>query len=187
MARVLGVREIGERRQLDVFRWGLLPGWAKDPKTAARTFNARAETVATKPTFRSAFKRRRLLLPVDGFYEWKAAPGSRTKQPFFFRRTDGDVLVLAGLWELWTGPDGEERRTATVITTAAGEDMDDIHDRQPVLLDPGTWERWLDPELEDVDELEGMLHARSGVLEHWPVSTDVGNIRNDGAHLVEAV
>jgi putative SOS response-associated peptidase YedK len=185
MARVLAVRETDDGRRLERFRWGLVPGWAKDPQTGARCFNARAETVATKPTFRSAFAHRRLLVPVDGFYEWRAVEGS-SKQPYFFTRADGDVLVLAGLWEYWRSPD-QEFVSATVITTASGPDLAGIHDRQPVVLEPDTWERWLDPGLADRDELEAMLGAGEGVLAHWPVSQDVGSVRNDGAYLVEPV
>lgn len=185
MTRILGVRETDDGRRMERFRWGLLPGWAKDPASGARSFNARGETVATKPMFRSAFRRRRLLVPVDGFYEWQLVPGARRKQPYYFTRADGDVLVLAGLWEYWRSAD-QVIVSATVITTAAGEDLEGIHDRQPVVLEPDAWERWLDPTLEDPDELEGLLVARSGVLRHWPVSQEVGSVRNDGAHLVEA-
>lgn len=185
-ATVLGVREFRDQRRLQVFRWGLVPGGMKDPATGARSFNARAETVATKPTFRAAFRRRRLLVPVDGFYEWQATPGAAKKTPHFFSRADGDVLVLAGLWEYWKADD-REIRSATVITTAAGPDIEGIHDRQPVVLEPDHWERWLDPELEDRDELEGMLSAGAGVLRHWPVGSDVGNVGNDRPDLVARV
>lgn len=186
--QVLGVRERDGRRELERFRWGLVPSWAKDPSMATRTFNARAETVATKPSFRAAFRRRRLLVPADGFYEWTARTGPRRKVPHYFTRADGAPVALAGLWEHWRAPDGEGMRSATVITTTAGPDMDGIHDRQPVVLEPDTWDRWLDPSLDDRDELEGMLHAgRPGILRHWPVTRDVGNVRNDDAHLIEPV
>ena len=183
---MLAVRETKKGRRLEVFRWGLVPGWSKDPASGARCFNARAETVATRPTFRAAFKRRRLLVPVDGFYEWQATRGAARKTPQYFTRADEDVLVLAGLWEYWRADD-REIVSATVITTAAGPDMDGVHDRQPVVLEPDRWERWLDPEWEDREELEGMLTASQGVLRHWPVGQDVGNVRNDRPELVERV
>lgn len=185
MTPIWGVREHDGTRRLLRFQWGLLPGWCDDVKVASRCFNARAETVATKPMFRSAFRRRRLLVPVDGFYEWARVPGSRRKQPYYFGRADGDPVVLAGLWEHWARGD-EERRSATVLTCAAGPDMP-VHDRQPVVLDADVWERWLDPEVDDVGELEAMLVASEGTLVHYPVSPDVGSIRNDGPQLVDEV
>lgn len=188
LSKVLGVREHDGRRQLELFSWGLVPGWARDAAAANRTFNARAETVATKPTFRAAFRRRRLLVPADGFYEWTAKAGPRQKVPHYFTRADGDPLALAGLWEHWRPADGTGRLSATIVTTASGPDMDGIHDRQPVVLDPDTWERWLDPDVQDRNELEGLLRAGPpGLLRHWPVRRDVGNVRNDGAQLVEPV
>ena len=182
-ARLLGVRERDGARVLSDFAWGLLPGWSDDPKLAARAFNARAESVATKPMFRQAFARRRLLVPVDGFYEWAAVGGSRRKQPYFFCRADGDPVVLAGLWELWARG-GEERRTATVLTSGAGPDMT-VHDRQPVVLEPQDWARWLDPGIGDADFLATLLVPKRGVLVHHPVSLDVSSVRNDGPYLVE--
>lgn len=186
MSRVLGVARSEEGRVLSAYRWGLLPAWCTDPTMAARCFNARAETVATKPMYRHALRKRRLLVPVDGFYEWASVDGSRVKQPYFFHRADGEPVVLAGLWEWWEGEDGEGRATASVITTAAGPDMP-IHDRQPVVLEPATWERWLDPALQDPAELAPLLVARDGILVRHPVTAEVGPIRNDGPHLVEPV
>ncbi len=183
MTRIVGVREDHDgTRTLGAYRWGLVPGWAKEPAALRATFNARAETVATKPTFRSAFKRSRILVPVDLFYEWKAGT---PKQPFAFRRADGEPVVLAGLREYWKGDDGTELRTATIITTKAGPDMP-IHDRQPVVLEPDTWEHWLDPEVTEREELEPLLRAGpAGALVRTPVSRAVGNVRNDGPELVE--
>ncbi len=184
-APVLGVRERHGERVLSEFLWGLLPGWSDDPKSAARAFNARVESVATKPMFRRAFERRRLLVPVDGFYEWAAVPGSSRKQPYFFVRADGSPVVLAGLWEYWARGE-DHRRTATVLTSKAGPDMP-VHDRQPVVLEPEEWERWLDPELDDGEVLRTLLEPRGGVLVHHPVTMDVGSVQNDGPYLVEAV
>jgi putative SOS response-associated peptidase YedK len=182
-ARLLGVRERHGARELTDFFWGLLPGWCDDPKLAARAFNARVESVATKPMFRHAFSHRRLLVPVDGFYEWAAVSGSSHKQPYFFQRVDGDPVVLAGLWELWAR-EGQERRSATVLTTRAGPDMT-VHDRQPVVLEPQDWARWLDPAGADAAFLRTLLAPRGGVLVHHPVTIDVSSVRNDGPYLVE--
>ncbi len=182
---ILGVAagQAGERT-LGIYRWGLVPAGARDPLAVKHTFNARAETVATKPTFRSAFRRGRILVPVDAFFEWKAGT---PKQPYAFTRADGQPLVLAGLREQWTGPDGVHLRTATVITTQAGPDMP-IHDRQPVVLEADAWEHWLDPEVTNRDELESLLRPTlAGTLVHYPVSRAVGNVRNDTHDLVERI
>jgi putative SOS response-associated peptidase YedK len=184
-ASILGARDRHGELVLSEFLWGLLPGWCDDPKAATRAFNARAESVATKPMFRQAFQRRRLLVPVDGFYEWASVPGSKRKQPYFFERSDGDPVVLAGLWEYWAR-DGDERRTATVLTSRAGPDMP-VHDRQPVVLEPQDWERWLDPDSDDAALLGELLEPKRGVLTHHPVSVDVGSVDNDGPYLLEAV
>ena len=190
----------GVRRELGRYRWGLVPSWAKDPSMATRTFNARAETVASKPAFRSAFTSRRLAVVADGFYEWRQGPGSG-KQPYYFTRADGMPLALAGLWEVWRGGpaergerDGEgdagERpalRTCTVITTSAGPDMEDIHHRMPVVLEPEVLDEWLDPDNRDKPELESLLAASpAGTLIHRAVGRSVGNVRNDGPELIEA-
>lgn len=202
MSEILGVAEDGTGgRRMSVFRWGLVPGGAKDPAAIRTTFNARAETVATKPMFRAAFRQGRILIPVDAFYEWAPAPGppglpglptppgspKSPKQPYAFKRADGAPVVLAGLRELWRGADGTELRTATIITTRAGPDMP-IHDRQPVVLDPETWAHWLDPEVTTGDELEALLIPNpEGTLVHYPVGRDVGNVRNDGPELIREV
>jgi len=184
-APVLGVRARHGERVLSELRWGLVPWWSDDPRSGARAFNARVESVATKPTFRQAFERRRLLVPVDGFYEWASVPGSRRKQPYFFRRADGDVLVLAGLWEYWARGD-DRRLTATVLTSPAGADMT-IHDRQPVVLEPEEWERWLNPAADAESLLDSRRAPRGGVLVAHPVATEVSSVRNDGPHLVAPV
>ncbi|MGA2837206.1 MAG: SOS response-associated peptidase [Acidimicrobiales bacterium] len=186
----------GMRRELGRYRWGLVPPWARDPSVANRTFNARAETVASKPSFRAAFAARRLVVVADGFYEWRPGTG-KSRQPFYFTRADGKPLALAGLWEQWWGgpgaPDrpGEDHpvlRTCTVITTEAGPDMDDIHDRMPVVLDPADLDEWLDPANRDKPGLESLLVAApTGTLVHREVATKVGSVRNDGPELIEAV
>ncbi|HEY4928037.1 MAG TPA: SOS response-associated peptidase [Acidimicrobiales bacterium] len=181
-------------RELGRYRWGLVPSWARDPAVGSRMFNARAETVASKPSFRSAFSARRLVVVADGFYEWK--PGS-AKRPYYFTRTDGRPLALAGLWEQWWGgPDSRDTdeaerppmRTCTIITTEAGPDMGDIHHRMPVVLEEDTLDEWLDPANRDKPELESLLvPSAAGTLVHHPVGPAVGNVRNDGPELTEAV
>jgi putative SOS response-associated peptidase YedK len=184
-ADLLGVRQTSEgERELSVYRWGLVPRWAKDPNIKG-TFNARAETIATKPMFRSAFARWRILVPVDAFYEWQRT--DRVKQPFAFKRADGEPVVFAGLREWWRGEDGTELRTATVITTDAGPDMP-IHDRQPVVLERTDWDLWLDPALHDPRALRPLLVPTvAGTLVHYPVDRAVGNVRNDRPELLDEV
>jgi putative SOS response-associated peptidase YedK len=182
-------------RELGRYKWGLVPSWAKDPAVGSRTFNARAETVASKPSFRAAFTARRLAVVADGFYEWKPGSGG-AKQPYYFTRADGAPLALAGLWEQWwggpgAGSDGDEHpalRTCTVITTDAGPDMEDIHHRMPVVLEPDVLEEWLDPANRDKPELESLLApSPAGTLVHRAVARTVGNVRNDGPELIEAL
>lgn len=183
---ILGVSERHGDRTLRAYRWGLVPHWAKTPAAITGTFNARAESVADKPTFRTAFRKGRILVPVDAFYEWETL-GPKVKQPYAFRRADGDPVVLAGLREWWRGPQGVELHTATIITTAAGPDMP-IHNRQPVVLERGTWDRWLDPDVSAPEELGPLLVSGvEGTLIHHPVGRAVGNVRNDGPELVEAI
>ncbi len=183
---ILGVSERHGQRILDVYRWGLVPSWTKGPNGSSTAFNARAETLATKPMFRNAFRRQRILIPVDGFYEWDTV-APKVKQPYVFTRTDGRPIVFAGLREWWQDAEGTELRTATIITSQAGPDMP-IHNRQPVVLEPGKWDRWLDPHLTDPGELESFLvPTAKGTLTHHPVSKEVGNVRNNGPELVETI
>lgn len=171
-------------RELSLYRWGLVPSWAKD-KNVKGTFNARAETVATKPAFRSAFARWRVLVPVDAFYEWKRT--DRFRQPYAFKRADGDPVVFAGLREWWKDEDGTELRSATIITTRAGPDMP-IHDREPVVLEREDWDLWLDPSVTDPWQLQPLLvPSLSGTLIHYPVDRAVGDVRNDRPQLLDEV
>ena len=178
------VRESG--RHLDYLRWGLVPRWAKDLRIGSKMINARAETVATKNAYRSAFKKRRCIVTADGFYEWQRRDDG-TKQPMFIHRSDGDPLAFAGLYEQWT--DGENLReihTCTIITTAANDMMAPIHDRMPVLLAPSSWDEWLDPNNDGVDELQKLLTpAPNELLCAYAVSTEVNNVRNNNADLLE--
>ena len=182
--------ERGEpERILMSFRWGLIPWWSKDAKSGSRLFNARSETVATRASFREAFRERRIIVPADGFYEWrKTKTGSR--QPHYFSRADGQPLAFAGLAERWrdknAAPDAPVIRSCTVITSPGGADMSGIHDRMPVILDPATFDLWLDPANEDVEELRALLRPPpSGTVVHHPVGPRIGNVRNNDAALIE--
>ncbi len=187
------VRVRGEDRYLDYVRWGLVPRWAKDMRIGSKMINARAETVATKNSFRSAFKRRRCIVVADGFYEWKRleVEGSAKpqKQPMFIHRSDGDPLAFAGLYERWTDAEGlREIHTCTIITTTPNEMMSEIHDRMPVLLAPTHWEEWLDPEHQQVDELQRLLvPAPDALLSAYPVSDSVNSVKNNDPSLIERV
>jgi putative SOS response-associated peptidase YedK len=186
-------------RELRVVRWGLVPYWAKDPSIGSRLINARAETVHAKPAFRQAFKRRRCLLPADGYYEWQRPGGAAAaqggpKQPYFITREDGGPLAFAGLYELWRDtalPDDHERAwlwTATVITTSATDDLGAIHDRMPMVIEPGRWQEWLDPAVNEPDDLMALLApAASSRLTSYPVSAAVNSVRNNGPELIERV
>lgn len=172
-------------RALDPLRWGLVPHWAKDPKIGASLTNARAETVAEKPSFRDAFARRRCLVPVDGFYEWHR-PATGAKQPYAFAHPanetgDRPLLALGGLWESWRDPAGQILRTVTLVTTVANGVMAPIHDRMPVILLQQDWAGWLGEQAGDPAAM--MRPCADGLLDHWPVSPAVGNIRNQGAEL----
>ena len=172
-------------RNLDYLRWGLVPRWAKDLRIGSKMINARAETVATKNAYRSAFKRRRCLIAADGFYEWQRLD-DKTKQPMYIHRADGDPLAFAGLHERWIDAEGlREVHTCTIITTTPNDMMAPIHDRMPVLLAPRDWERWLDPEHDDVDDLQSLLvPAPDSLLTAYAVSTEVNNVRNNHPDLI---
>jgi putative SOS response-associated peptidase YedK len=178
-------------RELRIMRWGLVPFWAKDVRIGSRMINARAETVAEKPAFRRAFSKRRCLLPADGYYEWQQQPGA-AKQPIYITRTDGRPLAFAGLYELWRDPavarDDPDAWlwTATIITTSAPDDLGMIHDRMPMIIDPGSWADWLDPASNDAADLRALLvPAAASGLATYPVSTAVNSVRNNGPHLIE--
>lgn len=192
--QVLAVAEHDEgTRILSTYRWGLVPAWAKGLSFGANTINARAESVATKPSFRSAFRARRCIVVADGYYEWKTTPGE-VRQPYYFTRADGQLLAFAGLWESWKGPADEpgvetEVLTCAIVTTEAGEDVEAIHTRMPVILEPGgAWEQWLDPGQHDRDALESLLlPAPGGTLDKQRVASAVGNVKNDGPELIESL
>jgi putative SOS response-associated peptidase YedK len=176
-------------RTLSPFRWGLIPSWAKDATSGSRLFNARGETVATKPSFRAAFEARRIIVPADGFYEWRKV-GNGGKQPHYFTRADGEPMAFAGLAEWWRDRNGPDDApgiySCTIITSSASQDMDGIHDRMPVILSPDTFDVWLDPDNDDVNELTALVRAAPvGTVVHHSVGPRVGNVRNNDAELIE--
>lgn len=179
-------------RRLVLLRWGLVPPWAKDPSVGNRMINARSETVATRPAFRTALRRHRAIVPADGFFEWQPAPGRGPRRPWYFTRADGQPLALAGLWEAWRDPeappDAPPLRTCTIITTPSSDDVAAVHDRMPVVLEPAAWERWLDPDLDEADAVADLLAAPpAGTLHAVPVRRDVSSVANDGPELIEPV
>ncbi len=170
-------------RQFRLMRWGFLPSWVKDPRTFALIINARAETVLEKPSFRNAIKRRRCLLPADGYYEWQASPAR--KRPFFIRRRDGEPVALAGVAETWTGPNGEEVDTVAIVTAAASPEMAALHERVPVTIDPPDFDRWLDGSVTEAEEVMDMMVAPPrGTFVWHEVSTAVNRVANDSADLI---
>ncbi len=187
---VYAVVSDGTSRHLDAFHWGLVPLWAKEAKIGSKLINARAETLAEKNAYKSAFARRRCLIPADGFYEWKAHPtlAKGKKQPYFVHQPSGEPLAIAGLWEVWRGParDQEPMRSCTIITTAANEPMAALHGRMPVILPSSAWDLWLDRSQDDLELLGRLLApADASVITMHPVSTEVNDVRHDGEHLVE--
>jgi putative SOS response-associated peptidase YedK len=182
------VRLRGGRREFALVRWGLLPSWVKDPKAFSLLINARGESVSDKPAFRNAMKRRRCLIPADGFYEWKAA-GAR-KQPYFIHAKSGAPLAFAGLWETWIGPNGEEFDSAAIVTTGANRALGDLHDRMPVIVPPQAFDVWLgQPHIEGKDDLAAasalIAPAPEDLLEVYPVSTEVNRVANDNPKLLD--
>lgn len=186
---VLAIRDRGEGRQAEAMRWGLVPHWAKDPRIGARMINARAETVATKGSFKGPFRKRRCLIAVDGFYEWARSGKHKLSWRIVM---DGDTpeargrpYALAGLWSPWKQPDGEWLITATVITTQANALLARIHDRMPVILPESTWDTWLDPDLHDIGDLQELLVPYPvEELAMFRVSTRVNNARHKDAECV---
>ncbi len=168
-------------RELAQVRWGLIPFWAKTAGIGSQLINARAETVATKPAFREAFRRRRALILADGFYEWQKQEGSKLKQPMLIRRRDGQPFAFAGLWERWRGPEGEVQ-SCTIVTTEANALVAPIHNRMPVILDAASYDRWLDPAQPAAIDL--LRPCPDDWLEAFPVSTRVNNVRNDADELI---
>lgn len=190
---VLGLIEEDSRgRVLEEFRWGLIPSWMKNPTSVSRTFNARAESVATKPSYRAAFNARRLAVVADGFYEWRKDEHGK-RQPFYFSRADHEPMVFAGLWEVWRDPsardaDAKWLRSCAVITTDANREVAPVHDRMPVILESDALERWIDPAAGGRDELKALLvPAHDGTLSSVPVDRRVGSVANNDPGLIAPV
>jgi putative SOS response-associated peptidase YedK len=181
---VLAVRQDAATNELEAIflKWGLIPSWAKEPAIGNSLANARADTIATKPAFRSAFKKRRCLVLADGFYEWRAGPGG--KNPYYFQMKDQGPFAFAGLWERWEK--GEEPiETCTLITTDANAVVGQVHNRMPVILSPGSFDTWLDPNEQRAEVLQALLvPLPDDSLTTYPVSKLVNNPRNQGPQCI---
>ena len=182
---VLTVRNV-EGREAAFMKWGLIPFWAKDPKIGARMINARAETVAEKPAFRNALKRRRCLILADGYYEWQKTPVG--KRPYRIIMKSGEPFAMAGLWETWKDHQGKVVPSCTIITTSANDFLSPIHDRMPVILPRESEDLWLDPDTDDAAVLTGMLIPYSDeALIAYEISAMVNYARNDGPEVIARV
>jgi putative SOS response-associated peptidase YedK len=174
-------RNDSDQAELTMLRWGLIPFWAKDPSIGNRMINARAETVAEKPSFRNAYRQRRCLVLSDGFYEWRKE--GDVKVPYFISLANGNPFAFAGLWENWQSKEsGESLQTTTIVTTAANEFLAQLHNRMPVVLEAETAARWLDGDMELLDEIA----ADGPSFRAWPVDRKVNNARNESPDLIEA-
>jgi len=171
-------------RELAQVRWGLVPRWAKDPSIGSRMINARAETVTTKPVYRTALRWHRCLIPADGFYEWTMIPGVG-KRPLHVAMKDGAPFAFAGLTERWLTPQGAALDTCTIITTPANALLAAVHDRMPAIVAPADYARWLDSDVEDIADILAPYPAEA--MHYFPVSTRVNAVRNDDAGLIEPI
>jgi len=170
----------------DFLVWGMIPSWAKDPSIGSRLINARAETLAEKPAFRSSYKYKRCIIPADGFYEWKAVPGTRTKVPHFIRLKSAKPFGLAGLWSEWRSADGSELRTCSIVTTVPNSLMEPIHNRMPVILGREARGAWLDPSPRAPNQLQHLLVPYPAEeMIAFPVSTRVNSPANDDANCIQ--
>ena len=174
------------RPVVTALRWGLVPTWSSSPGEGATLFNARIETVIDKPAFREAIRRRRCVLPADGWYEWARLDDGR-RIPHFLSDPDGGLLGLAGVWEVWRDAEGRELRSVAILTGAAPPDLAHVHDRAPMVLQPATWRQWIDPE-SPAAVVRGLLHPTpAGTIRLWPVSERVGDVRENDSALTTPV
>ncbi len=173
----------GGDRVLDLLRWGLIPSWTKDPAQARLMINARSETAAEKPSFRSAMSKRRCLVPASGFFEWKSEDG--VKQPYYFASANGDPLAIASLFEVWHGKGGEIIESVSLLTTEANAVVSDVHDRMPVILAEDDFESWMDPQAGAADVSHLLVPCSPDRLESNAVSTRVNSARFDGPECIE--
>ncbi len=165
------------RRELSLMRWGLIPSWVKDMSGAARMINARSETAATTPAFRDAMKSRRCLIPADAFYEWQRI--GKVKQPYCFEIVDGKLFAFAGLWDRWKDPSGTWVKSCSILTTTPNAVTSGIHDRMPVILNPDSYDLWLDPGMGDMDTISEFLKPSDAPMRRFPISTRINHVAND--------
>ncbi len=184
-AAVVRVTEPGAARRLDLLKWGLIPYWAKEAAIGNKLINARSETAVEKASFKTSFKKKRCLIPADGFYEWKKE--GKLKQPYLIHRKDGKPFAFAGLWSIWRDPErGQPVETFTILTTDANDLMRPLHDRMPVILDRENFDLWLDPKMEDTAKLQPLLVPHSSEdFEAFPVSRLVNSPTNDLPNCIE--
>ncbi len=182
------IRSQGDQaaRELRVLHWGLVPWWAANAGGAARRINARVETVAARPAYRSALAARRCLLPADGYFEWATGPHGR-RQPYFLRPQEQSRLAFAGLYERWRESTGQLRWTATILTAAASGPLTALHDRMPMVVPAPNWDAWLDPDLTNAQEALSLPMSPGELLTAYPVHPRVGNVRGSGAELIAPV
>ena len=167
--------DTSDARYMRKMRWGLIPSWANDASIGNKLSNARGESVAEKPSFRSAFKSRRCIIPASGFYEWQAV--NKAKQPWYISLQSGEPMAFAGIWETWHPQKGEPIETCCIITTAGNELMQPIHDRMPVVLNPENWAQWLSPNERNPDTLLPLIHPHdSALMQAWPVSKELNKV-----------
>jgi putative SOS response-associated peptidase YedK len=183
---VLAIRHSPDGREVVMLKWGLIPAWAKDASIGAKLINARSETVDEKPSFREAFKRRRCIIPADGFYEWQRTGGK--KQPFYFRFKDDRLFGFAGLWDKWRNADGESIETCSILTTEANAILSKVHDRMPVILDPEAYDLWLDEDVRKQDLRKELLCPfAASEMTSYPVSMAINSPQHQGEQLVQPI
>lgn len=182
---ILAVRHTPDGNEAITLKWGLIPSWAKDAAIGAKLINARSETVTEKPSFREAFKRRRCIIPADGFYEWQRTGGR--KQPFYFKLKDDGLFGFAGLWERWHTPDGESLETCSILTTEANEVLMKVHERMPVILNSDSYELWLDEDVRQQELRRELLRPfPAAKMTAYPVSTAINSPQHQGAELARS-
>ena len=174
------------RRELSMMRWGLIPSWAKDSSISAQMINARSETAATKPAFRDPLTSRRCLVPANGFYEWLRT--GKARQPYCFEVNDGELFAFAGLWDRWKDPSGQWVKSCSILTTTPNAVTSAVHDRMPVILDPDSYNLWLDPGMNDVREVSALMKPHDArLMRCYPVSTRINHVSNDDEECSRAV
>jgi len=171
--------------RMELFRWGLIPSWAKDASIGNRLINARAETIAEKPSFKNSLKKRRCLIPADGFFEWKVSPDGKTKIPYYIRFSSGQAFAFAGLWDLWTAPDSSVVKSCTIITTLPNSLISPIHNRMPVILPRESYLHWVEPGEVNPSTIKELLTPfPADQMEAYAVSRGVNDPKNDNPSLV---